>query len=70
MSFSWPRAESTMIGICLHARIFADHFESVPIGQAEIEQNQIGLACRGLGQSLLGSDRFLETITFGIERGA
>ena len=58
------------MGIFPHSRTFSNHFQSVAIGQAEIEQNQIRLARCGLRQALLSGDGLLQAISFGVERRA
>ena len=49
---------------------FADHFQAVAIGQAEIEQHQIRLARGGLRDAFLGGDGFVKLIIFRGQRGA
>ena len=50
----WPsRTDSTMTGTSLNARIRADHLRAVEVGQAQVEQDELGRLLRRGQHALL-----------------
>ena len=58
-----------MIGACGRAADLPGHLESVPVGQAEVEQDEVGVAAGRLGQPLARRGRLDHLVAVGAQGG-
>ena len=59
-----------MIGTAVHARSRCDHLEPVEVGQAEVQDDDVGLSRLGLAESVRARRRLEQSIAVTRERGA
>ena len=70
MSDSSTRAESTITGTDDQPRNVVDEFDAVAVRQAEVEDDEVGLARPGVDQSLLQRVGLDDVPAFGLQRRA
>ncbi len=58
----------TMMGVWVHSRSRLGHFQTVEIGQAEIEEHHVGIPRGRLHQALLRSGRLHQAVALGLKR--